>query len=768
MFVLQNNAPASLSLSGTVAHPVRAGLDAAKFDLTLTISEQEDGLRAALQYRTDRFEATTIDRMLGHLGQLLSAIAAGPDQRVSEIDFLGPDERRELLVARNGAPLKVVPGATLPSLIAAQAERTPSAIAVVHGADRITYAELDARAAKLAARLRASGVRRGVLVGVCVERSVEMVVALLAVQKSGGAYVPLDPRYPAARLGFVVADAHLPVIVTQERVVAALPWLAEAAASGAVVLIRADLDTDPGPIAAPSDHGPRMEDLAYVIYTSGSTGQPKGVMIEHRNAVAFITWAQSVFTPGEFAGVLASTSISFDLSIFEIFATLASGGTVVVVHDVLELRDLATDVPITLVNTVPSAMAELVRSGVLPASVRTVNLAGEPLEQSLVESLYALPYIERVYDLYGPTETTTYSTFALREPGGRSSIGHPVANTKVLLCDRHGRLTATGAAGEIYIGGAGVARGYLNRPELTAQRFVPDPAGQSGSRMYRTGDRARWLADGTLEYLGRADQQIKLRGHRIELSEIEAVLTEHPGVTGAVVIMREDVPGHHRLVAYVVVAPGRKPSDSELRGRVRERLPAVMVPTTFVTLDGLPLTTSGKIDRRALPVPSIETRSATQVYVAPRTPLEREIARVWEGTLGVERVGLQDDFFELGGDSLLAMRMIVEVERVSGGRLSFRSFFEQPTIARAVTVLHPAAVDGKDRAVAVLQEGGPGTPLIFVHGDVLGQGWYCRRLAPLLGPAPLIVLPTLPPNNEDSPLTIEAMALAHLGALRTV
>jgi len=420
------------------------------------------------------------------------------------------------------------------------------------------------------------------------------------------------------------------------------------------------------------------DDLAYIIYTSGSTGTPKGVAIEHRNAVSFLHWVRSAFSDDELAGVLGSTSICFDLSIFEILGALSWGGRAILVEDALELATCPRRNDVTLVNTVPSIMRALLDAQGLPESVRTVNLAGEPLSEELVEAIYARSHVRRVNDLYGPTETTTYSTCVTREPRQRPTIGRAIANTQVYLLDSYGNPVPPRVTGELYIGGEGVARGYLNRPELTAERFIADAfSRRPGARLYRTGDFARYRHDGCLEFLGRADNQVKLRGFRIELDEIEATLSRHCGVREAAVIVREDKSGDRRLVAYVTPRD-RDPLPADLKALVAKHLPYYMVPDAFVCMPALPTTPNGKLDRQALPVPEYE--AATAAFEPPQTPLEITMAEIWADVLGVERVGRNDNFFDLGGHSLLAAQLTGRINRSLGIDLSLRQLFQAPNV----------------------------------------------------------------------------------------
>jgi acyl-coenzyme A synthetase/AMP-(fatty) acid ligase/acyl carrier protein len=426
------------------------------------------------------------------------------------------------------------------------------------------------------------------------------------------------------------------------------------------------------------------DSLAYILYTSGSTGRPKGVAIQQRSVIAFLHWARSVFGPDDLAGVLASTSFCFDLSIFELFVPLCWGGRIILAQDVLQLPTLAAAKEVRLINTVPSAMAELVRMRGVPESVRTVNLAGEPLPNSLVQRLYDQGHVERVWNLYGPTEDTTYSTHALAERGSRVEprIGRPLDNTQVYVLDEHLQPVPVGLTGALYIGGAGLARGYLNWPELTSERFIPNPfSSDPGSRLYRTGDSVRYLPDGQLEYLGRGDQQVKVRGYRIELGEIEATLDEHPNVLQAVVIVYEDTPGDKRLVAYVVASEGHYPSANELRSTLKTKLPDYMVPSEFVLLEALPFLPNGKLDRRALPKPNEQRLGLGETaYTAPRNPIEQQLVHLFCEVLKLERVGVHDNFFDIGGHSLLATRVIARIQEAYGVALAVRRFFESPTV----------------------------------------------------------------------------------------
>ncbi|HET7463267.1 MAG TPA: amino acid adenylation domain-containing protein, partial [Longimicrobium sp.] len=632
---------------GARATRIEVELPAARLELMLQLEGDAGGVRGVIEYATDLFDRRTIARVAGHLRRVLEAVADDAERPLSAIALLGPAERRRVLEGWNRPAAPLPAPACLHALFQAQAARTPHAVAAVHENERLTYAELNTRANRLAHHLRALGVGPERRVALCLPRGVGLVAAVLAVLKAGGAYVPLDPAYPPERLAFTLADAGVSALVTDTTLRQVVPVLSPVRV--------VEVDADAGRIARESGADPEggalPANLAYLIYTSGSTGRPKGVAIEHRSAAAMLAWAARVHTPEEVSGVLLSTSLCFDLSVFELFLPLTQGGCVIVVENALALPRSAAAERVRLLNTVPSAGAALLATGGIPPTVRTVNLAGEPLRAELVDALYAAG-VGRVRDLYGPSEETTYSTWTVRRAGGPETIGRPIDHTRAYVLDGWMRPAPVGVAGELYLGGPGVARGYLGRPALTAERFVPDPfSAGPGARLYRTGDRVRWSAAGTLHYLGRLDHQVKLRGYRIEPGEVEATLRRHPAVRDCVAVVREDAPGERRLVAYVA---GDAQAD-ELRAHLRRSLPAPMLPAAFVVMAALPLTPNGKVDRQALPAP--EPPSAGDAYVAPRTPVERALAAIWAEVLNAGRVGVCDDFFALGGHSLLAVRV---------------------------------------------------------------------------------------------------------------
>ncbi|MCC6809187.1 MAG: amino acid adenylation domain-containing protein, partial [Deltaproteobacteria bacterium] len=664
MFTLQNAPDAGGGFShGLTFEGLSGQAVQAKFDLTVALWENQGRLEGVIEYATDLFERETIERMVGHYQKLLGAIAKNPDEKISALEMLGEAERQKLVVAWNATKRDYPRDQSLPALLATQAKKTPEAVAVVFNEQTLSYRALDERSNQLARYLQKCGVGSETLVAICVERSLEMVVGLLAILKAGGAYVPVDPKYPQARIAHILSDSRASIAVTTEALAPLCAGIDPKALVTLDMLAKDIAKEATSPLKTRVD----PKQLAYIIYTSGSTGGPKGVAIEHRNAVTLIHWAREEFSDEELSGVLAATSICFDLSVFELFVPLAWGGTVIVAENALALGQLPARERVKLVNTVPSAMTHLEATGAIPESVCAINLAGEALPDQLVQKLYAHEHIRRVRDLYGPSEDTTYSTAALRKKGSDSvvTIGRPIANTAVYLLSPELELVPQGASGEICIGGAGLARGYLHRPELTAEKFIEHPV---YGRLYRTGDLGRWLASGELQYLGRRDNQVKVRGFRIELGEIEAALHKH--VKEAVVVVHGEG-SHKQLVGYYV----GDATPQALKDALKQGLPEYMVPGILMPLQALPLTPNGKIDRKALPLP--ETKSGDEV---PRTELEKRIATVWCKILKRESVGVSVSFFDLGGHSLLLLTLHSELEALLETKISVVSLFQNTTV----------------------------------------------------------------------------------------
>jgi amino acid adenylation domain-containing protein len=751
MLVLQN-APRSASGAalggtgeGTIAAagasppglPAHALPGSSKFDLSVSAVETPHGLVLAWEYATDLFDDATIRRYSGYFHNLMTAAVSEPAAPVAALAILAAAEHRQLIAGWNDTARPFAAEITVDRAIDEMARRQPRAPALRDGGREIGYAELVARADELAGRLRRCGVGAESRVGLCLPRSLELVVGLLAVLKAGGAYVPLDPAYPAARLEHMLLDSGAQVLLLaagEEDPLAGLPavrrlriarlgagaeerpaggpgeGIEEVPGEGILTLPGVG---DPvgsarggGPAAPPAAASAGGRSLAVVIYTSGSTGRPKGVGLEHRGLQALAAWSRRLFSNADLEGVLASTSICFDLSLYEILVTLMRGGRVILAANALALPELSARDEVTLINTVPAAMAELLHRQALPRRLRVVGLAGEPLGEELVGRLQSAG-VRRLFNLYGPTETTVYSTWeevpwARAADSGRGpAIGRPLDNDRVYLLDALGAPVPLGVVGEIHIGGVGVARGYLGRAELTAERFVPDSFAAPGERRYRTGDLARQRADGRLEFLGRVDQQVKVRGFRIELGEVETALRELPGVREAAVAVRPaGQGGAAQLVAYLVTAEEPAPAVRELRRHLEQRLPQFMVPALFVAMAALPRTPNGKLDRAALPQPGGVFRAGDEEsLVPPRSAAELLVATIWSELLGVERIGVDDNFFELGGHSLVGARVLARLHEMGGAALSMRDVFDAPTL-RALAARVEAA--GGDAARAAL------------------------------------------------------------------
>ncbi|HZG53938.1 MAG TPA: amino acid adenylation domain-containing protein, partial [Pyrinomonadaceae bacterium] len=696
MFALQN-APAGvlslpgLSLSYFEEGSRRAGSEMTLAHLTLIMEENAEGLRGSLLYNAGLFTEASIERLLGHFETLLASIAADPRRNLSNLSLLSEEERSRLLQQWNETAVAFPRHATLAELFAEQAARRPEAVALAFGDERLTYAELDARSNQLARYLRAQGVAPESLVGLCVERSMEMVVGLLGILKAGGAYLPLDPEYPRERLSYMLADARPSVVLTQERLEAGLPEQA-----GRVLR----LDTDWPLIAAERTDSPGVvstaDNLAYVTYTSGSTGRPKGVCVTQRNVARLVKGAD--FASFDEAEVfLQMAPVTFDASTFEIWGSLLNGARLVIMPpgraSLEELGRVLADHGVTTLWLTAGLFHLMVDERLADLrGLRQLLAGGDVLSPAHVRKFLAGAGSQcRLINGYGPTENTTFTCcYPMSdglEPGGSVPIGRPIANTRVYVLDANLEPVVTGAAGELYTGGDGLARGYLNQPALTAARFIPDPyAAAPGSRLYRTGDMARYLADGRLEFLGRKDEQVKVRGYRIELGEVEAALRAAPGVRDCAVAAREDGTGGRTLVAYFVGGG----EGAILRERMAETLPGYMVPSAFVKLEALPLTPNGKLDRRALPEPVV---SETANHTEGLRPNEELVAGLFAEMLGAERVGVEANFFELGGHSLLATRLATRLREIFKIQLPLRVVFEAATPAGIASAVADALRD---------------------------------------------------------------------------
>ncbi len=681
-----------------------AGGLAGQLDLTLIVADIEGRLEASLQYNPDIFDAETVVQMAGQFQTLLASIIANPDERVASLPLLDEEDWQRQVVDWNDTAADYSSLPCLHQMFESQVERTPEAVACIFRERQLSYRELNRRANQVAHFLRARGVAPGVRVGICFERSLEMVVALLGVLKAGGAYVPLDPAYPKDRLAFMLDDIQAPILLTQQKLVAGLP------AHQAQTVC---LDSGWEAIASEGDENPAVNttnlDLAYIIYTSGSTGRPKGVMINHLGAANTIADMNGRYEVGADDRVLALSSLSFDLSVYDVLGTLAAGAAIVIPNpsaspDPSHWLDLIVNEQVTIWNSAPALMEMFIeyvsgREVILPEALRLVLMSGDWIPVKLPDQIRSHARHVHVHSLGGATEASIWSiTFPVKEvdPLWKSiPYGRPMVNQSFYVLDASLQPAPVGVVGELYIGGIGVALGYHNRQELTAEKFIPDAfSAEPGQRLYRTGDLGRYLPDGNIEFLGRIDGQVKVRGFRIELGEIETALAQHPAVRENVVVTKTSASGEKQLVAYVVprqegdapvdgasdVAPARL-NKNELRGFLKEKLPEFMVPATFVMLDALPLTPNGKVDRKALPQPEQAVSEEAREFIAPRTPTEEALAGLWLQVLNAQSVSVDDNFFELGGDSLLATQLITRLRSALGVELPLHCLFESPTVA---------------------------------------------------------------------------------------
>jgi amino acid adenylation domain-containing protein len=760
-FSLQNTPPAALALPGLTLTLLEVHNRTTKFDFTVFLFDNPEGLTTTLEYNTDLYDGATIERLLGHWTTLLAAVPAAAERRLSELPLLTAGEREQLLAVWNRSDrvdrVDRAEPAALPvhRAFERQAALHPERVALVHEVDELTYGALNARANRLAHRLRALGVGPEVPVGLCVERSLATVVGLLGILKAGGAYMPLDPAYPEERLAFTLADAlgdpETAVLVTEERVRERLAG----AFSGRTVLISGEADGDP--LAAESDEDPGVdvdpESLAYVIYTSGSTGRPKGVAVTHGNVARLMTATDAWFGFGPDDVWTLFHSYAFDFSVWELWGALCYGGRLVVVPRQVamaaaDFHELLVTEGVTVLNQTPSAFRQLVQVDEAAGgrlALRTVIFGGEALELAALAPWFAGhgDRVPRLVNMYGITETTVHVTYrpidaADLDLPGAGPIGVPIPDLQLHLVGPRGELVPVGVSGEMWVGGAGVARGYLGRPDLTAERFTPDPfAARPGARLYRSGDLARRRPDGDLDYLGRIDHQVKIRGFRIELGEIETALARHPEVREVVVVARPDERGERRLVAYLVVE-GRGPEAAALRVYLKESLPDYMVPAVFVPLDRLPQTPSGKVDRRALPEPRAEGAEAQTAAASapPRSRTERRLAEAWREVLRIDspqRVGVRDNFFDLGGHSLLVTQLVSRLRAAFGVELPMAAVFEAPTLealAARLDLLLPEGAESVEELPAI-----PAIPAIDRGGDLplsfaQERLWFLDQLAP--------------------------------------
>ena len=750
LFVLQNTPRHRLKMPGLIVSPIEIEAVAAKFDLSFELWEEGQEITGSITYNTDLFDAATIKHVADHYQTLLKSIVANPGQPISELTFLTNVERHELLVERNASKRSYPQDKGIHKLFEEQVEKTPTALALSFKNQRITYRELNGQANQLAHHLRKLGVTPGSLVGLCVERSPALIVGLLAILKAGCAYVPIDPDYPEDRINYMVESAKAPVLIIGARATGSpLPntKVVCLASDQAAIDRRSDKNLDP--LSG-------LDDVFYVIYTSGSTGRPKGAAIYQRGFLNLLHWFTTEFSITAQDRVLLVTSPSFDLTQKNIFSTLITGGELHILpgkqYDPETITQLIAERNITLMNCTPSAFYPLVeqRENAKLAtlnSLRNVFLGGEPISIPRLR-----PWLESdrckctIVNTYGPTECTDIcASYTLTRENIDSHsfvpIGRPIDNVQLVVLDDHLRPCAPGVAGELYIAGCGLGAGYVNDPALTASKFIPNPFPElSGNKIYRTGDRVRLLSDGNLEFLERIDQQIKLRGFRVDLGEIETVLAQHPTVQESVVVARDEAFGDRRLVAYIVSAQHQESPTHELRAFLQQKLPDYMIPADFIALKEIPLTAHGKLDRRALPGPEQKTRKLGNSRVAPRDDLELQLTKIWEKHLAVNPIGVQDNFFHLGGNSLMAVSLIDQIEKTLNRHLSLAVFFQAPTIEELANVIRQNRISESSSALMPIQRNSGKRPFFCVQGSAdlarnLGtdQPFYVLRPAALEG-----------------------------------
>jgi amino acid adenylation domain-containing protein len=744
------------------------------FELFVNASEVNGKLVLECQYNTDLFDAETIRRWMEAFEVLLSGIVADPSQPIWKLPILLQNEQ-QLLNSWNDTQVNY-PIQCIHQQFEAQVERTPTAIAVVFENQTLTYQALNAQANRLARYLQSLGVGPEVLVGICVERSLEMVVGLLAILKAGGAYVPLDPAHPAERIAYMLQDTATPILLTQKSLLDRLPdHLPDHPAN--LICLDEGWDADQTTFSQEKDENLAIavtpSNLAYVIYTSGSTGLPKGVQIEHRSVANLLNSVKHQPGLTDRDTLLSVTTITFDISVAEIFLPLIVGARLVIAsHEVAtdgaKLLQLLKTSKATFLQPTPVTWQLLLAAGWKGSDSLKMVSTGEALTRELANQLLLKSPL--LWNLYGPTETTIWSAVDRVESGtGSVSIGRPLDNTQFYILDAHLQPVPIGVPGELYIGGDGLARGYLNRTELTAEKFIPHPFSQKpGARLYKTGDLVRYLPDGRVECLGRIDYQVKIRGFRIELGEIEAVLNQHPAVQEVVIVACETTSGYKQLVAYIVSALGQQLDAHDLRTFVNGKLPGYMIPTAFVFLEKLPLTSSGKVNRKVLPLPDAD-RPDTQSFVAPRNQLELQLTRIWETVLDRKPIGVTANFFELGGHSLLAATLLSEVEKTFKKELPFITLFQAPTIEQLANILSQSAWSPPCPSMVVIQPGGPQPPLFCIH--VLGRGlkFYLPLVGYLGRSQPIYGLSTqLMDEDQAPPNRVEDLAAYYIQEMRTI
>ncbi len=775
MFVYQAASKAGMTLPGLKAAFHEIGTGTAKFDLMLTVTDTAPGLLAEIEYKSDLFDRDTIARWLSHFEVLLAGIAANPDHPVRQIPLLTDSERHRLLVEWNDTRTDFPRDRCVHELFEEQARISPAATAVIFKESRLTYGELNACANRLARDLQETGVKPGMIVGIFVNRSLEMIIGLLAILKAGGAYAPLDPSSPPERLAGMLEDLEARILLTQSSLKQVL--LRSTSRNGSVPPLIFCLDTDCTALACQkADDFPcpvSAESLAYVSFTSGSTGRPKGVCLPHRGIVRLVRNANyASFSPSEVFLQLAP--VPFDASLFEIWGALLNGARLVVLPphapSFSELAEAIQTNGVTTLWLTSGLFSQLVEAKPeCLCDLRQVLAGGDVISPPHVRKALAYLRAGRLINGYGPSENATFTTCyeVPRDFDGQRAVpvGRPISNTECYLLDDQMQPVPIGIPGELYAGGDGLAKGYLKQPGLTAERFIPNPF-RSGTYLYKTGDLARYLSDGNIEFLGRIDTQVKIRGYRVELGEIESAILQHPEARECAVTARADTDGQKRLTAYVVPERSLAPATSEWQEFLRQRLPEYMVPSAFVVLPGLPLSPNGKVDRKALPIPETEVRTGANSG-DPKDNVERQLCQLWEESLKKRLIGVRDNFFGLGGHSLLAMRLLARIEEQFNAKISVSQLFQHPTIEQLAAILRDGPGVNSNSLIVPIQPHGSNPPLVFIHGVGGGMFWGYGNLARFLGPdQPVFAIKSRGLDGEEEFSTIEGAAEQYIAQLR--
>ncbi|CBN59210.1 MULTISPECIES: non-ribosomal peptide synthetase [Kamptonema] len=771
MFVLQNTPKSEREIAGLTLRSLEFDSGTSQFDIFLSISESKEGLTGFLEYSTDLFDVATITGLIDNFQTLLESIVANPDCPISELPILTTQQREKLLLEWNNTQTTYPQDASLHQLFEWQVQDFPESLALIDSSEKITYRQLNQKVNQLAHYLQKLGVTTETLVGICLDRSVEMIVGILAILKAGGAYIPLDPNYPADRLSFMLSDSQVSLVISHSSLIDRFQKIQVVCLDNDWEIIDRESQENPAIIS-------KSDNLAYVIYTSGSTGTPKGVLGTHRGTVNGLNWLWKTY-PFESEEICCQkTAISFVDSVWEIFAPLLQGIPTVIIPDAI-VKDTKLFLEtldrhhVTRVILVPSLLRLIVDTyGNLTKKLSNLKLwitSGEALTLNLARSFTKLLPSAKLINLYGSSEVsanaTYYDTSLLPEKATSVPIGRPINNTQVYILDRHLQPTPVGVWGELYIGGDGLAKGYLNRPELTAERFI-DNIFVSGTKLYKTGDLGRYLHDGNVEYLGRRDEQVKIRGFRVELGEIESAIVQHPDIRESVVIIRDDTQGDKQLIAYIVTDEPNL--VSQLHGYLLLKLPDYMIPSAFVVLDAIPLTPNGKVDKRSLPTDNLLRSNSTKSFISPRNLSELGLVKIWENLLAINSIGVTDNFFELGGHSFLAVRLMAQIYERFGHNLPLSILFENPTIEKLAKIVSQPTNLSSGSPLVAINASGVRTPFFCVHaagGDILA---YLNLADKIGGEQPFYALEQSPNSVEVEPKSVEETAAYYLQEIRTV